>query len=141
MNENEQTGGETIAAATPMVTFDMLVKKPKRSTKVEITLPDGDGGQVKAAMRFEALSSAEYDELLAAHPPKPADRERGAIWNSKTFPAALVAKCMVEPKLSYEQVLELSVSPQWSSGEFSEFFIAANRLCMEGLNVPFSERG
>ena len=53
----------------------------------------------------------------------------------------LVAACSLEPKLSPEQARELSKHENWSTGEFTSLFIAANRVTNAGLDVPFNEGG
>src|SRR4051812_10936964 len=65
-------------------------------------------------VKLRALPQHEYAKLKAAHPPTDADHEKAreqaddpkakALFNEKTFSAALVAACIVEPeKLSREE--------------------------------------
>ena len=38
-------------------------------------------------------------------------------------------------------IYELSVAPNWASGEFMDLFMAANKATMAGFEVPFSDNG
>lgn len=138
--EEEPAKGEDCTVETP-VTFDTLMSKPKRVVVQKVSVPDAQGNPHQVKVKFEAITSGAYDDLVAAHPPSREDKERGGNWNSKTFPPALVAKTIVQPKLTYEQAYELSVAPNWASGEFMDLFLAANKATMAGFEVPFSDNG
>lgn len=122
-------------------TFDHLRKKRRRERVVQIPYVDDDGEDVTLEMRLRAISSRQYDKLIADHPPTPKQKEQGNIYNADTFAPALIAAVSLEPKLSVEQATELYNSDEWSSGEIGGLFMEAIRLCNIGLDVPFIERG
>lgn len=55
-----------------------------------------------------ALGSKAWDDLLAEHRPTDEHRSWGLDWNPQTLPPAAIAACSVDPKLTPEQVVELS---------------------------------
>lgn len=93
--------------------------------------------QVRASaivVKLRALPQHEYAKLKAAHPPTDDDHakvreESGepkdkARWNEKTFSAALVAACVIEPeKLSREEAEQLQAD--WNEAEWAGLFVAA----------------
>ena len=118
-------------------TFEALLKKPRRVVTAGVAVPDENGGVSQLKVKFQALTSAEYDELIEKHPPTRSEKDKGAVYNSKTFPPAIVAAAAIEPRLSYDQAKQLQDSPEWASGEFTDLFIAAMRATNGGLDVPF----
>jgi hypothetical protein len=127
-----KTGGEA--------TFESLSKKPRRVLNFTVFTADDAGDQVSLKMRYMALSSIAYDELLAAHPPSNKEKTLGASYNVDTFAPALISAVSVIPKLSYEQAKEIYTSSDWSGGEVTALFINALRVCNAGLDVPFNEK-
>lgn len=114
-------------------TLESLLKKTPRTVTVEVSL----GADAKASMLFKALGSKAYDELIAEHPPTSADKKDGGVWNSETFPPALIAECSLEPRMSVEDAASLWKSEDWSRGELFDIFTRLVRLNQEGLDVPF----
>ena len=143
--EHDTTAVEEIAqkhtTGPRKATFADLRGKPTRRHDFHVTVADGDGNEVELQMSFRGISSTAYDDLLAAHPPTQSEKIKGAIYNGKTFPSALIAAVSLEPKLSYEEVLELSTSDSWSQGEFADLFFNAQKVCNSGLDVGFNSRG
>lgn len=66
---------------------------------------------------FEGIGRGPWMDLVANHPPSPSDRRDGLDFNSDTFPPAAVAKCCIDPVLTYDEALwlytELDVA-EWS---------------------------
>ena len=50
-------------------TFSDLVKKRVREASVTVPFVDDDGTAVELVMRYRAIGSLDYDDLIAAHPP------------------------------------------------------------------------
>ena len=121
-------------------TFAQLMNKPRRTLTFTVYSTDDSGEEVALQIKYKALSSKVYDDLLAAHPPSAKEKHEGANYNVDTFTAALIAAVSVEPALDYEQASELFHSSDWASGEISSLFINALRVCNAGLDVPFNAR-
>jgi hypothetical protein len=128
---------EIVAKATDATLSDLL-KKPRRTSTFTVALPADDGGVRHVRLKFQALDSTAYDELVAAHPPKRSDRDKGAMWNPDTFPAALVAAVSVVPKMTPAEAKELMEHPDWAAGETMNLFSEAVGVCNRGLDVPFN---
>lgn len=52
---------------------------------------------------FEALPPTEYSALIAKYPPKGDDKNKFR-WDDETFKPALIKACVIEPKMTDEQV-------------------------------------
>lgn len=123
-----------------VATFAQLMNKPRRTLTFTVYSTDDAGEEVALQIKYRALNSKEYDDLLAAHPPSAKEKREGANYNVDTFTSALIAAVSVEPALTYEQAAELYHSNDWASGEISSLFINALRVCNAGLDVPFNAR-
>lgn len=119
--------------ASKKATLDLLRSKRRRSKTISLDI----NGQ-QAEFVFNALSAAELDKLQAKFPPSAEQKLKGMAWNADTFPPALVAACLSEPEVSYEEMVEIFSSGEWSTGELSTLFNTATALCMEGMDIPFS---
>ena len=84
---------------------------------------------------FRGIGRRAYDDLIAEHPPtleqlakakKEGHQDLG--FNVETFPPAIVAASMVEPDLTYEQVLELWNSDDWNQVELGNLFSLAMQV-------------
>jgi hypothetical protein len=82
-------------------------------------------------LTFRSIGHVAYDELVRAHPPV-ADQVAEAKaaggdlnYNALTFPPALVAASLEEPKMTAAEVAELWESPDWNLAELSALFQAA----------------
>lgn len=85
-----------------------------------------------AVFKIRSISGPAYDELVAQNPITPDQekkiRERGGeppSWNADTFPPSLVFACLVEPKLTEDQFMEIWKSPDWNANELMSLFWAA----------------
>lgn len=79
-----------------------------------------------AYFTFRGIGRAAYEKLVDSHPPTAEQRTKAKAggmgdlaWNHDTLPPALVAACLVEPQLSYEDVLDLWCSPDWNQAELA----------------------
>ncbi len=85
-----------------------------------------------AHFTFRGIGRAAYDALVDAHQPTPAHRAKakslgmGEIaWNPDTFPPALVAACLVEPKLTPDEMVALWGDDNWNQSELNAMLEAA----------------
>ena len=140
LSESTREAVVEAAKASVPATFDLLIKKPRRTLDFTIYTRGDDGEELALQMRYQAISSKRYDELQAANPPASKERQQGAIYNVDTFAPALISEVSLDPKLSYEQASELYHSDDWAPGEISNLFINALSVCNQGLNVPFNAR-
>ena len=142
---DDRAGVEEVAAKAlngrRAATFSDLRRKPRRTMVFTINTVDEDGEDLALELKYQALSAKEYDELVAAHPPKPKDRDKGFAFDVDSFAPALIAAVALSPRLSIEQATDLYTSPEWSGGEVTTLYLNAQRICNAGLDVPFSERG
>lgn len=121
-------------------TFSQLIKKPRRTLTFTVSTLDEDGEELLLKMKYRALPSKEYDDLIAEHPPTTKEKQAGAIYNVDTFAPALISAVSAVPKLSLQEATELYKSPDWSGGEIATMFFNAQRVCNAGLDVPFNAR-
>lgn len=90
-----------------------------------------DEGAV-AYFKFRGIGRAAYEALVDRHPPTAEQRSQakskgldGQAWNPDTLPQALVAACLVEPKLSADEVDQLWASPNWNQAELAVLLTTA----------------
>lgn len=91
-----------------------------------------DDEEAIAEFRFRGIGRAAYEALVDKHPPTAEQRMKAKAsgfeniaWNPDTFPPALVAACLIEPDLAYEDVLGLWRSDDWNQAELQELLNAA----------------
>lgn len=90
-----------------------------------------DEGDVMVSFTFRSIGRAAYDALVNAHPPTPAQRAQAKSLgqdtniNLETFPPALVAACLVEPKLSVDEAQALWRDDNWNQAELTKLFNGA----------------
>lgn len=135
-SETTQALSEAVAAQD--ATLDDLLAKPVRTSSFTVTLPGADGGVRQVRLKFQGLDGDAYDELVAAHPPKRKQADKGATWDSDTFPPALIAAVSVIPTMTVEQARELYKAKNWAAGEMLNLFSEALAVCSRGLDVPFN---
>lgn len=125
-------------AKTTPTTFKDLLAKKRRTDVVKIPTFDADGQPTELVIKIRAIGGVDYDELMAAHKPTNEQRAENAIFNITTFMPALLSACTTEPRLSYAEAQELYNSDEWSGGELTSWFIACQRICQGGTDIPFS---
>ena len=129
------------ALASSDATFAALMEKPRRSLKFDVTTEDSEGEEVVLKMKYLAISSKAYDDLVAEHPPTAKEKTAGAVYNVETLAPALISAVSAIPKLDVEQATAVYKNPSWSGGEVGNLFMNAVRVCNSGLDVPFNARG
>lgn len=78
-----------------------------------------------------AMGRLQFQVLQEQHPPTEQQqreaRKQGAtlLFNSETFPAALVAASLIEPKMTEHEVHELFDSEKFNDAELTGLFVAA----------------
>lgn len=86
--------------------------------------------------RFRGLSSKRYSDLMLEH--KAAEDDPDAIdglnWN--TYPAALIAACSVDPKMTFEKAEELCDTV--THRQWDDLFATALACNRNQVSVPFS---
>lgn len=87
----EDTGG-SLAEGTPK---DALAAQIRELTE--------QMQQHQVQFVFEALPPVEYSALIMKHPPKGDDKARFR-WDAATFTPALIKACLIEPKMTEEQI-------------------------------------
>lgn len=86
---------------------------------------------------FEGLGRKGYEELMANHPPTREQRDRlkatgdFAPWNVDEFPPILISACLVEPRLSVDEVRQIWDSPRWNQSECVDLFNTALLVCSQ----------
>lgn len=128
-------------ARSKRATFDRLAKKTRAEREITISLEGDDGEMEDVTLLFRALGTKAYDDLIAKHPPLPQQKLNGDTYNISTFGPALIAKCAVEPTLSYDEAKSIWDSEEWSRGEVMNLFAVCVELNNKGLNIPFSVGG
>lgn len=134
----------TAKPAAPKVsaaTFEQLLKKVRRTATFKLHTANDAGEDVVLEVRAQALSSTRYDQLVSEHPPNSKQKALGADFNGDTFGPALISECLIDPKLTVEQVTELWHSPDWAPGEVTSLYRQCMVLCMQGIDVPFTVGG
>lgn len=92
--------------------------------------------EVAVYFTFRSIGRATFDALVAAHPAGPEQRakyKRAGVtedipWNEDTFPPAIIAASLVEPKLTEEEVRALWLADNWNQAELSVLALAAIKV-------------
>lgn len=124
-------------------TARMRVDRSPKDTEAAFALIESDQkldelrGRLEAEdavmmFRFRGIGRVGYEQLVDRHPPSAEQRTKAKsqgyealAWNPETFPQALVAACLIEPELSFEQVCELWDSADWNQAELQVLLNAA----------------
>lgn len=132
---------EATSTKKKVATFEDLRAKKRRRSSVEINLYDEDGEPETLSITIQAISSVEYDKMIAECPPTAVQRARNDVYNMDEFAPQLISACSINPKMTFEQVKELYESDEWSTGEIGNLFWACSNLCTAGMNIPFTVAG
>lgn len=91
------------------VQYDATVNEPPTSPAIAAELIELEERIAAAAKIFvvEGIGTTAWYDLAAHHPPAPADRKLGALYEWRTFRPAAVAATVVQPKLTVEQATTL----------------------------------
>lgn len=138
---------------------DRLRLARARSDKTELAAAEAEYAEAEQAVRDATLvfrlralprkGDGSYAALKSEHPPKKSDdedvqKELGdpkakATWHSDTFGPALVAACLIEPKVTLGQAEEMATD--LNDGEWNSLFSAAivvNRNATDTAGLVFS---
>jgi hypothetical protein len=126
--------------AAKFATFEALkAKKPRTSTVTAVLEEGGD----PVAFLMVAINGPAYDKIVQEHPPlkHQKDENPDININPDTFPAALLAAVCRNPRLSFDQWMELFESDEWNRGELNSLYWEANNLCNRQLELTPFEKG
>jgi hypothetical protein len=122
LKEARKRHAELAGAPADKPASDKALKEAEKAVKdAETAVED-----VTVEVRFRAIGRVAYDELVAAHPPteqQKKDSGEDTVYNPETFCPALVAASAIEPKMTYEEVVELF--KDWNGAELSDLFFTA----------------
>lgn len=83
-------------------------------------------------VRFRSIGRHAWDDLIRSHPPTDqqiAEAKASGMgdlnFNSDTFPPAVVAASLDEPKMTVDEVAAIWDSPEWNQAELGILFAAA----------------
>ena len=116
---------------------DKFIKKKRRVDERKVSM-DGD----EVTILVQALTQKELDDIYAANPKrrnKDTDTTLGA--NAETFPPALFAASILDPKLNDDEWLDIWTSPDWSPGELGHLLDIVMNTTTRGFDPPFGGRG
>ncbi len=91
-----------------------------------------------ATFTFRSIGRSAFERLVRSHKPDQHDKKEGSIWNTRTFPPALIAESSHQPKITYEQATEVMESPDWNHSEVLKLFNAALSANSESPDIPLS---
>lgn len=92
--------------------FAEMTEAPEaRQTELReaVELARADAADATETLHLHGLTRPAYEALLLAHPPTEDGKKDGAIYNVETFPAALVACCLVDPDLAVRPLSKTDV--------------------------------
>lgn len=136
-----ETENRAAVAAVRQATIEDLFGKTKKTDQVFIPQEGANGENVRLQIDLEAVDGPTWDHLVDLHPPKTEHSRKGLSWNPDTFPAALLERTVVSPRLSFDQWQSIKDLPNWSSGEYGQLFNAALGIAQSGFTVPFTGLG
>jgi len=76
----KQTKRRKYIMARKIATLEDLLQKPARTKEITINVPTGKSGTTDFVVTLRAIGSKAYDDLLAAHPPTPAQKREGITY-------------------------------------------------------------
>lgn len=136
----EKVAAKAVLVDQTEATYAALMGKPRRTMSFDLTTANEDGEDVVLKLKYQAISSKAYDDLVAEHPPTAKEKTAGAVYNVETLAPALISAVSLVPKLSVVQATAVYTSGNWSGGEIGNLFMNAVRVCNSGLDVPFNAR-
>jgi hypothetical protein len=87
------------------------------------------------SFRFKGISHWRLKEIQRRFPTE----ERGQSWDVDAGAPSLIAECLIDPKLTAEEVRELLENGNQRLAD--EFIAAAMVVCQQGNEIPKSGRG
>jgi hypothetical protein len=129
--EHARTEAERLLAVQPADT-DLQAAAWAAAEEVDELRARAVDEDAVVAVRFRSIGRVAWDDLIDRHPPTDeqiAEAKRAGLgalnFNSDTYPPALVAASLDEPKLSAADVLAMWDSPDWNAAELQVLFSAA----------------
>ena len=115
-------------ALRPAQPAELRGRKPRTET-VPIVI-DTDDGEIEVGMVVQGITARAYDDLLMAHQPTEEHLEAmpGLNWHPESFPVALVAASLIDPKMTEAEIRDLWADPGWNKGDSTALFAAALRV-------------
>lgn len=129
-----------MASKPHRASLENLLKKPARTREVTIKTMDDAGKELELTLLFKSIGSKAYDDLLGDHPATKDQAKKGNLWNTDTFPPALISACSVDPQISVDDAKTIFQSDEWSRGELVDIFTALIKLNNEGFDIPFTSK-
>jgi hypothetical protein len=94
---------------------------------------------------FQGVGRRNFELMMQAHPPTDEQQERhkadtgeDLVWNTDTFPPALVAASSLTPKISKEEAVK--IFEDWDGPDLLDIFNAAFAANQSKVNAPFFKR-
>ncbi|MGI5233839.1 hypothetical protein [Actinoallomurus sp. CA-142502] len=125
LREAEETDDDALAGGVRARELAEQIEDVRRKMAEHVTM-----------FRFTALGAKSYSDLLAKHPPTEEQKQAGAGVNLDTWPAALVAACALDPKMTVEQAERLH--DKITDGQWEELYDTALACNRKKVDVPFS---
>lgn len=107
--------------------LDALIEEAKKTEQV---------------FKFRSIGRPRYEELLREHPPTARQKkDLQAVFNTDTFPPALISAASFDPEISLEDAEEIFSSPDWNNAELLKLYFAAEQANTESADIPLSKGG
>lgn len=130
--EIERLEAELLEVSEDWQPADLADEHPGRQISAQIAELREKARASEAMFRFRYIGDEEYSSLLAAHP----STNKEELFDSNSFPRALIARSCVDPVMSEEQAKELF--KVINQGQIQTLFDAAWDVHNSSGLVPFS---
>ncbi|MFJ8154808.1 hypothetical protein [Streptomyces sp. NPDC094468] len=111
---------------------DLTEEHPARAIAAQLKAARDAAREAEVPFKLRYIGDRAYSDMLAAHPSEKDDE----LFDSVTFPRALIAASCVDPEMTEEQVIELF--EVINEGEIKKLFDAAWEVHNSSDIVPFS---
>ena len=112
---------------------DLTEEHPGRAIAAQLKTVREQARAAEVPFKLRYIGDKKYSDLLAAHP---STEDSDMLFDSATFPRALIAASCVDPEMSEEQVAELF--EVINEGEIKKLFDAAWDVHNSSDMIPFS---
>ncbi|MER6531154.1 hypothetical protein [Streptomyces sp. NPDC001508] len=130
--EAERLSDELAKVSEDWEPADLTEEHPGRKIAARLKQVRDQAREAEVPFTLRYIGDRAYSDLLAAHP---SDKDE-ELFNSDTFPRALIAASSVDPVMSEDQVTELF--EVINEGEIKKLFDAAWDVHNSADTVPFS---
>lgn len=115
---------------------DVFKRKTSRIVTESIKVGDDE-----VEIKIKALPVKQFTRLQDDHPPRKNNgKDANLGFNQDSFPPALFAASLIEPRMTEEEWAEIWHSEQWSSGELANLLDLVWGTTNRGFDVPFGGR-